>query len=772
MSEFQFKTAIPTHSDARGLLSAGDTYFSSNTHLFTLRNGKYSHVSSAEGTIRAFGVTGEYSLLCTSDRVYLNNRSSLIGSLRRSASAIDVHGGIFAIAVGNILEVWKIPVEYKFTLFTQHSKNVGHYKTIRQIKIISPAEILTASDDCTVRLFNIEERTTKIIASLSDVPRGLHYDAAGEAVVVTCANGSVTQVSLRTMEYTGLKLEGSILASASVGNVWAVCHKKSISGVSDTKPNGKAIEAVSDIRFNDKAVSDIRFNDKAVGDKATSDKLATNEITVMIIFKDMEEIYRGELEQKVIEMAMDRNSIVIRTNDSIESYNIHSQSFEFHLDLPRILSISLLKNTIAAACRDRKVRVYRGLGCTAVLADANAKGDIIGVHLTPSTCVAVYSTGHLSSFNVSDGHCFRSFQISDDILGVLSCSCMSEDGCLLYVSEQASIQVVDVVRSKLVDTINLKSPVISMAFHKGFLYTVELDKTLSKINVFSGHIVSGVVENTPTSLAVRDQRVLVSTVMDVVVYDLDISFLSSFQVRLEGRRRDEMFSKGKAVEQIEFNAKYIFCGGAANQIKVFEQHGDEALMRSFLLQTLRVSGNKEWENYKTKLLHERDDKVDKERVIGAVKICADERRLYVLGTDGLSVYEKGELGFSPLEFDVVASEEYVREAVRKGSEHKGLMGAMRMGSAELIRSVIEGSKDVDFLVRHIPREYAGVLVEMLVEWVKGDFRRIEYIGMISRLVRWHGISRPGLWREIEEGTKRIYEEVKKNKYLIDVIFDN
>lgn len=747
MCDFRFKTAIPTASDSRGLISRNGVYFSSNTHLFKLINSKYGLVSSCDGTIRSFGVCGDYSILCTQDRIFLNHFQNFVGSLNRSASAIDVSADFFAIGVDNVLEIWMIPKEYKPTLFRLHSKNVGHYRSIRFIKILNDTQIVTASDDCTVRMFDISRKESRIIASLNDVPAGLHVGDG--TVIVACKNGSVSSVNVKSMEYRNMKFDANITASASFENILAVC-------------------------FENMAAKKDSVQDPILPTISHPEKQAVSEKTVVIIFKDFEEIYRGEVGDKVVELALEKNTLYMRTHGFIGSYDIHSESFVFVLDLPKILNIALFKNMIAAGCADKKIRIYREASCTKTLHDPNSKGDVLFTHLSASICTAVYSTGHVSSFNINDSHCFRSFLVSNEPLHALSSSCVSDDGCFLFISEQANIKVVDLVRSKLVESINLKSPIISTAFYRNFLYCIELDKTLSKINVFSGHIENVMIENIPTSLVVKDQNVVVSTVKDVLIYDLDINFINSFSAQLEARKRNEMYARPKPVEQIDFNSEFIFCGGSSNLIKLFEhsfqQHTQNSLMKHFLFQVLRVSRNKDWENYKTKLLKEKDTKFDKERVIETRKICVRGDVMYLLSSEGLSVYEKNSVKLSPLEFDVVASKEYVQESLKNKSYQKALISAVQLGEFGLVRGVIDACDDKDFLVRYIPSRYAKVLLENLVGYIKRDFTNIEYIGLISKLILWHNISYPGLSGLIRDGTKTMYSEIKSNKYLIDVIF--
>ncbi|ELA42644.1 uncharacterized protein VICG_00396 [Vittaforma corneae ATCC 50505] len=505
MNGFRFKTAIPTASDSKGLISNNGVYFSSNTHLFKIQCSKYNLISSCDGTIRSFGICGDYSILCTQDRVVLNHFQTFIGSLKRSASAIDVYSDFFAIGVDNVLEVWMMPKEYKFTLFSLHSKNIGHYRCIRFIKILNSTQIVTASDDCTVRVFDILRKKSKIIASLNDIPVGLHTN--NHIIAVTCKNGSITFLNTESIEYKNVKFDANIVASASFENILALCLENMIIPKEDLK------ESILPIN-------------------AQSSKQEVLKKTVVVIFKDFEEIYRGELDDKVIELALERNTLYVRTPSFIGGYDIRSESFVFLLDLPKILNITPLKNMIAAGCADRKIRIYMETLCIKTLYDPNSKGDILYTHLSTNICTAVYTTGYVSSFNINDSHCFRSFLVSSEPLSALSSSCMSDDGCFLFISEQANIKVIDLMRSKLVESIHLKSPIISTAFYRNYLYCIELDKTLSKINVFSGHTENVMIEDIPTNMTVKNLSVVVSTVKDILIYDLDINFATLFQSSL------------------------------------------------------------------------------------------------------------------------------------------------------------------------------------------------------------------------------------------------
>ena len=122
MSGFKIKNIIPTASEAKGIYSSDGVYFASNTNLFKMKRNTFSLVSSCDGIIKHFAVNGDFSFICTNDRIYFNHFQHFIGSLKRSASAIDCSDSFFAIGNNNVLEIWNIPTEYKFSLFSLNSK--------------------------------------------------------------------------------------------------------------------------------------------------------------------------------------------------------------------------------------------------------------------------------------------------------------------------------------------------------------------------------------------------------------------------------------------------------------------------------------------------------------------------------------------------------------------------------------------------------------------------------------------------------------------------
>lgn len=745
MSEFKIKNVIPTASEAKGILASDGVYFPSNTNLFKMKKNSFSLVSSCDGVIKQFAVNGDFSFLCTDDRIYFNHFQHFIGSLKRSATAIDSFDDFFAIGNNNVLEIWNIPTEYKFCLFRLQSKIVGHHRTITNIKILSSKHIVTASEDCSIRLFDLEKKTSKVIAVLNDIPTGLH--SINNQVIATVKNGSVVTVDLDTLEYKNLKFSGEIVSSSSHNDVLAIAIKNMI--IENKNEEFELLPSRNEV--------------------PKSKELSKNQ--TLVLLQNFEEIFRCEISTALTEIALENSILHIRSPDFISSFDIQTESFIHTLNLPTILNISVYKNLLAASASDHSVYIYSDNTCISKLQDPKAKGDVIASHILPSKCVVIYSTGHISCFNINDSHCFRSFSISDTPFSSLASSCVSDDGCFVFISDNVNIKIIDLMKGKLIDTINLHSPVLNMKFYRDYLYTLELGKVLTKHSVFSGLSDNVVIEDLPIGFCVKNSNIIVSTVKDLIVYDLDLNYVDSFGVLLESRNRSEMYSKNKSVEIVDFDSSYVYCGGQSNYLKIFENSFSvkkkKVLMKTPLVQILTVSRNKNLENFKSKIFREKETAFDKTNLIEVKNVFSSNSKLYILTNEGVSIYENIETSFSPVEFDIKPTEEFVKNNLENSL--KSLIAAIKLNDASLLQMVINNCADIDFTVKYLPNRFIDQFLFFIFETLKQDFTNIKLIEFLNKLVFYHRATFPGLYESLSSGIRPIYEEVKRNNFLLKSI---
>lgn len=745
MSEFKIKSVIPTASEAKGICSSNGVYFPSNTNLFKMKRNEFVLVSSCDGLIKHFSINGDFSFLCTNDRIYFNHFQHFIGSLKRSATAIDSFDNIFAIGNINSLEVWYIPTEYKFCLFSLHSKLVGHHRPITNIKILDSRHIVTASEDCTVRLFDLESKTTRVVATLNDIPIGLHV--INKQVIATVRNGSIVSIDLETFEYKNIKFDGEIKSSSSYNDIVAVV-------------------------FKNMAIEKINEEIELLPSKQVSHKKKdVSSDTTLILLQNFEEIFRCEIKSIVNEISLENGSLYVRSPEYIADFDIQTESFVHVLNLPTISNISVCKNLLAASCSDQSVCIYNDNSCISKLFDPKAKGDVIASHISNSICTIVYSSGYISCFNINDSHCFRSFSISDTPFSSIACSCMSEDGCFVFISDNATVKIIELTKGKLLDTITLHSPILRMKFYRDFLYTLELGKVLTKHSIFSGVTDNVVLEDLPIGLCVKNNNVLVSTIKGIMVYDLDLNYVDSFSAQLESRNRSEMYSKNKPVEYVDFDSSFVFCGGQSNSLKIFANSFSikmkRLLMKAPLLQIITVSRNKDLENFKAKLFREKSTPFDKGNLIEVKNLLVSNNKLYLLTNEGVSIYENVETIFSPVEFDISPSEEFIKNNIENSL--KSLIAAVRLNDASLMKMVVDHCIDIDFTVKYLPERYITTFLHFIFEMLKQDYTDMKLFEFLNKLIFYHKATFPGLLESLSNGIKPIYDNVKKNNFLLKLI---
>lgn len=746
MSFFKIKNTIPTYSRSNTLIAEKGVYFASNTNLMHFNKGKFKLVSSCDGRIENFAVRGDFSILTTSDRIYFNHFNHFVGSLKRKCSAIDFGEGFFAIANGNILEVWSIPTEYKFNLFNLKQRSVGHGKNITLIKIIDENRILTAAEDFSVRLHNLQQKESKVIAGTSHAPVGLHYNR--NKVYITSKNGSITSINIDSMEFQNLKFDGYISASGSYEDYLAL----SIDSlqIEDEK------QTVEDL-LPTKVPKEVK---KIVSKKP-----------MLVILKDFEEIYRSEIENRAEAIAIEGATLFLKTNSDVRSFDISTSTFTYSLDLPTITDISVYKNYVCACAEDNAVRVYQDFSCISKLIDTKSTGKLVSSHISSKVCIATFDSGHVSCFNIQDSICFRSFNISDKNFKTITKTCLNEDGCFLFAADQSSIRVIDVIKGRLVDTINLKSLILSIIYYNDFLYTLEIDKTLTKHAVFSGLTENIELEYLPTSMAIKEDKVVVSTIKEIVLFDLNLNFLNSFTATLEARNRSEMYSKPKQVDQVDIFGDLVFCAGQSNFLKAFRVSSPNrsSLIKNQLFQIIQVSRNRDLENFKAKIFRENQSSFKRSDIIEVKKMYFEGSRLYILSNEGLQVYEKDNTEFIPIEFDVIASEQYVLDNINTPT--KALIAALRISNSKLIESVIERCTDIETMVKYLPKQLAILFLEYVYEYLQYDYTNIKLYEIIKHLIKYHKIYISGMAEVIAAGVTPIYNEIKENKYLLECVIN-
>lgn len=653
MREYRLRGAIPTESEARGLHYDGDLFFSAHTHLFRCSQGAYSKVCDVDGTVVDFAV-GERTFVATQERMYMNSESVTVGTLRRSFSCIAARNGLIAAGCRNVLEIWHIPTEYRFTLFKLHSKNLGHFLDITSVRFVADHLVLTTGRDCSVRMFNILDKTSRRICSTMSAPLAAYStDQDNTEITVVCEDGALLTYLLND---SGVVSQGKTFLDSRI--LASSCHAGFV----------------------------------AVSVECEGENL--------FVFRGQERVYSANIGHRITELVLAGESIAVRGPGFVGIYNLLMNVFGFELELPRIVCMHAARELVAVGCADKRVRIYHEHRCLQTLHDANSTHPVFSVHLLQNSVLCLSVDGRVSVWDLKNGTCYRSFKIPVR----MSASEVSSDGLLLFIADfnEYTVRVVDLQRSKEIDVLTGHSgPIFRMVCSQNALFSLSYDNTITRWNVYSQTSDVLQLEKTITGLAVRNRKLCVATENELIVYDDQFVYERSIQVSLRARKRNELFVSEKPVEHLDFtfDCRFVVAGGESNTLKIVSvETGD-------VEHAVAVSLNREWENYEERLGRQSDRLFDKTKTIEVLRIqhSSSQRLFYVLTREGVAVYELSTTRFSPISLDVSLTPDAISQYIADQEHLKAAIGSLRINQYDVIKNTVlccPPSK-IEGVVRHL-----------------------------------------------------------------------
>jgi periodic tryptophan protein 2 len=687
MREYKLRTVIPTESESRGLYYSGDLYFSSNTYVYKYSQGGYSMVSTAQETIQDFCI-GEKVFIITHERMYMNNLSSIIGTLKNKCRSIAVSDRYIALGCSNVLEIWHIPREFKFTLFKLHSKSRAHFQDITSISFVSEDILLTASRDCTVRLLSIEDGRLTRVCTTREAPVGAYSSggriivASGDGVIAHYERGEEVKLVDRVF------LDCNIVAASFHSGLLAV------------------------------------FTDRS-------------EDSNLFVYRDLELVYSSRIDHGVTEMCLCEGLLALRGRNFVGIYSLVADLFIVELPLPRISAVAINKELMAVGCSDKKVRIYDGERCLNTLEDPNITHALFNVHFVQNSALAVSVDGRISVWDARSGVCYRSFRVD-----VRACATeVSEDGVVLFVADfdNYAIKVFDLQRSKEIDQLSgHMGPVYRMVYDGGYLYSLGYDNAVRRWDVYRQGVTELLLDKMAAGLAVKNGKVCVSLDGNLVVYDSGFNYENTIRASLRSRKRGDMFVSEKPVEQLDFSldGRFVIAGGAANKIKVL------SLETSDEVQGLKASNNKDWENYKEQLGKESTKPFDKTKIIEVLKIIhsGTQRIFYVLTREGVGIYDVSRTKFSPLSLDVELTPEAIQRYLEGGEYYKAVYGSLRINEYEIIKDVLLKcpSDRVEGIVKYLDEKLAGSLRSAISRMIENPVHHSSAIKWLKFVLYYFG----------------------------------
>ncbi|KCZ77444.1 hypothetical protein H311_01544, partial [Anncaliia algerae PRA109] len=557
MLNYSLYSAVPTKSHAKGLVSDSEIFFSNHTFLYSLTS-KPNFIGTVDYEITNIMNLNQNFLILTRKRMYLMNKmGEILSTYKKEAKYCEAIGNSLVLAVKNYVEFYHLNDEYRLCLDKRcgvHSDDVYFLKKIDYF-------LFSASNDRTLRM---------------------HYN--GRTPVVSTQRSKIVNVFI--INHDPMEM---VIVTEGGGIYWQNIYLDSLDDKSFEKKKN-VYETTNKIFLEGKVYSALSKGNKIFLIFEESEKRK------LIVLEDQKIKMEIEINEIFYEMEWNKNrpEILLKNENGIKVFDLLEAKISDKVDFPHILCMSEDKNKLTLGCSDKFIRIYDDAQLISKVIDQKALGNIFNVYKIKNVVFSITGSGYVSVFDLNNQVCFRSFHISCRV----SASALNEDGTLLFLSdfETNEIHVIDVMRSKKVDTIDNLSPVLSMCIFKSYLYVLTTT-SLTKYDLYNS--TNNSIDFSGNALTFGEY-LGASTDKAVYLFDKNLNLLTTLECKLEGRNISECFIKSKPITKISFDhLGNVLVGGCVNQIYMLNEDTSKKY---------KVSYNKELENY-----NERKGKEEEER---------------------------------------------------------------------------------------------------------------------------------------------------------------
>ncbi|ELQ75063.1 putative WD40/YVTN repeat-like-containing domain, WD40 repeat protein [Trachipleistophora hominis] len=770
---FILTNIIPTLSTSKGIVQHRNTlYFSSSNSIYILNKHSCSFVVSLHGEIKDLQSNGIFIFAQTSERLYMLNGSKILATMKMNGvfTVTDTH-----LIVGECeLFLYELPVKYSMIMFKRVGDIRAHNESVLRVKMLENGIVLSVGRDSTVRMSSFRDGRSRVLCYHRELPVDVFFyedlfeniDDENDRVNETenCEknqneNDKDEKNIYKTSKYD--ENDKNAHAISFVNNAAAERGKAGNSqDILDTLSKDYFIVTVSERgtinTFSTKKRKIVKrtFLDRNVrhacrkGDQLF---LLTDENVVLVIKDD--DIRECSVDINAYEMQVLDDMIVLRgasniavyeylrpvagigqfiKNEKIQKVNsltpnlLQNNESEQKESLCCLYSVPLCKivdfsenNDIMLSCADNTVHRANLINNTCYFGDSttdifNVDEPVYQIFYKCNVLVCITETCLVKAYDVRKGTLFREINLGFKV----SCADSNEDNSVLFVCNYDSyeINIVDIKRSKVVDTLKLSAMIRKLCYFNNSVYFLSMDNQLVRYFFMNGQMENFEMKKTIYDFEISNNNVVVSLEKEIVVTDGSFNILRSFNLKFVSRNRNEMFISSKPCTScsLTYDGTTLVCGAQANEIKIVD------LETGCVIQTLKLSRNKEKENYKKRLGVEKKDEFKHVDVIEAMKIKYMPNGFLVLTRESVFLFKVKSVEVERGAFLRKMDENEIKESLKEHRFVRALLGSINLKSKIMIKECIRETRAdvVDDIVKNVRKEdvtyLKGVINEVIL----------------------------------------------------------
>ncbi|WUR04810.1 U3 small nucleolar RNA-associated protein 1 (UTP1) [Vairimorpha necatrix] len=677
MSHYSLKMAIPTESPSRGLICTKDKmYFTSNTFIFSLKNGEYKIEAILENYIKKVKYKNSLLYAITEKNLIIIYKSKNIASLKCNPSCLKISEKFIILACENTLETWYTPKEYKFNMFNLHSKIQLHNQNITCINLINQNTVISGSKDCSVKIYNLKSKKIDKFINTKSIP--IKIFKIEKYICVICEEGQIYYVNLETK-----KIDHKIFKNTNI--IDASCYENLICIC-----------------------------------------LLENKKNKFEIISKKEVIYSVETKYSINEISLEDKKIAFKGQNIVGIYNYELDTYIFILDLPKISCLDISNDLFCVGCTDKKIRLYDDKKILKIFYDEKNSNPLLDVYFLSGSILSLSNNGYISLFDMKNGVCYRSFNMPVKI----SASSICDDGMMLFIADYDNykIRIIDLQRSKEIESlIGHESPVKKMVYYKNFLFSLSNDNELRKWEIYKNQCDMINLEKSATNFIVRKNKIFVSFYDEIIEYDMDLEYVNSVS-----------FKNKKPAEHLDltFDGKMLLLGGEFNKLNILD------IETNTVEQTVKVSRNTKWKNYKDNLYKNQIESCDKSEIVEILKLIhsKNQYQFTYLSREGVFTYNWSSSKYLPLFIDLESTTEALSRYLENKKFLNALIVALKLNEMECLEKLIDivPEEEVFGIVKMVPSTFIEKLRIFLINQINDNKKIVGSYMWMRWLIFNHG----------------------------------
>ena len=154
---------------------------------------------------------------------------------------------------------------------------------------------------------------------------------------------------------------------------------------------------------------------------------------------------------------------------------------------------------------------------------------------------------------------------------------------------------------------------------------------------------------------------------------------------------------------------------------MFSLSGSKNLYSNEIIQCLKVSRNKEWDNYRYKLGREKEGDFNKSNLIEARKAISQDYRFIILTREGINIFEIFNTNFNPIEFYIEITSEFITSNIKTGNFTRASIASLQMNDDLLIEKALKNSNDLKSTISILPITYVPLFYEYIIKQDLNDY---------------------------------------------------